>query len=294
MVGGGIQDVLVSNQIVGASKVRRLCALARNAAVAVCADHSQQIEAYGREAVDFGVELPVLVEVNVGADRCGVPPGEAAAELARQILDTPGLSFGGLQAYHAAAQHRRTPAERRAAVESAVAGVTKTLEARSLKGIHCENITGAGTGTFNLKAESGVYTELQAGSYIFMDADYARNLDGNGLPLRDFEQSLFVYATVISRPEAGRAILDAGLKAVSIDSGMPVVEGMPDVTYIGAADEHGKLILSDPGRTLRIGDKIKLIPGHCDPTVNLYDEFVCLRRNRVEALWPIMPRSAVR
>ncbi len=145
-----------------------------------------------------------------------------------------------------------------------------------------------------LEATSGVFNELQPGSYIFMDADYGRNLDEEGKPVSEFEHSLFVYTTIMSRTTKDRAIVDAGLKAHSVDSGMPLVYGMEGVEYVRASDEHGKLTLKDPGRRLRVGDKLKLIPGHCDPTVNLYDWYVCIRKNRVEAIWPITARGAFR
>jgi D-serine deaminase-like pyridoxal phosphate-dependent protein len=157
----------------------------------------------------------------------------------------------------------------------------------------CEVVSGAGTGTYRFEAGSGIWNELQAGSYVFMDADYMKNLKADGTPGSEFEQSLFVYATVMSRPTKDRAVLDAGLKSLSVDSGMPVVAGMPDVEYLRAADEHGKLTLHGPARTLPLGSKVRLIPGHCDPTVNLHDWYVCYRNDRVEALWPITARGAM-
>ena len=160
-------------------------------------------------------------------------------------------------------------------------------------GIECPTITGAGTGSFEFEAASGVYTELQCGSYIFMDADYGRNRDRDGGPFATFEPSLFVWATVMSRPAEDRAIVDAGLKALAFDSGPPIVCDEPAATYERASDEHGRLAVSAATNRLGLGDKIRLIPGHCDPTVNLYDWYVCVRGNRVEQLWPITARGAV-
>jgi 3-hydroxy-D-aspartate aldolase len=233
----------------------------------------------------------VLVEVNVGDDRCGVEPGKPALALAQQISSAPGLSFAGLQAYHGAAQHIREHAKRKEAIDGAVDKVATTIEMLKAHGLSCELVSGAGTGTYAFEAGSGVYNELQAGSYVFMDADYGRNLNAAGTPGGPFEHSLFVLATVMSHPTTERAVLDAGLKALSVDSGMPLVVGRPDVEYIRAADEHGKLALRDPQRALHIGEKVKLIPGHCDPTVNMYDWFVGYRNDRVEALWPIAARG---
>lgn len=292
MVYGGVSNVLVSNEIVGPSKIVRLLALAKQAWVAVCADHPDNVKDLNEAAVAFGVRLPVLVEINVGADRCGVEPGEPALALARQIAASPGLRFAGLQAYQGAAQHVREFAKRKEAIEAGIEKTRRTADLLARHGLTCELVTGAGTGTYRFETASGVYNEIQAGSYIFMDADYARNLAPDGSHSSEFEHSLFVWATVMSRPTKERAVLDAGLKALSVDAGLPWVVGMADVEYVRAADEHGKLALRDPDRALEIGAKVRLIPGHCDPTVNLYDWFVGYRNDRVEAIWPISARGA--
>ncbi len=293
MVYGGVPDVLVSNEIVGAAKIARLAALAKQARVAVCADDAGNVAALSEAAAAFGVRLPVLVEVNVGADRCGVEPGEPALALAKRIAASPGLRFAGLQAYQGRAQHIREYAKRKEAIDAAAEKVRRTLDLLRQHGLTCEVVSGAGTGTYPFEAASGIWNELQAGSYIFMDADYLKNLRADGTPGGEFEPSLFIYATVMSRPTKDRAILDAGLKALSVDAGMPWVVGMQDVEYIRAADEHGRLTLHDPDRTLLLGQKLRLVPGHCDPTVNLHDWYVCYRNNRVEALWPITARGAM-
>ncbi len=293
MVYGGVSNLLISNEIVGTTKIARLAALAKQARVAVCADHPANVKDLNEAALAFGVRLPVLVEINVGADRCGVEPGEPALSLARQIAASPGLRFGGLQAYHGAAQHVREFAKRKEAIDAGIEKTRRTVELLAGRGLACELVTGAGTGSYGFEAGSGVYNEVQAGSYIFMDADYARNLAPDGSPWSEFEHSLFVWATVMSRPTKDRAVLDAGHKALSVDAGLPWVVGMPDVEYIRAADEHGKLSVRNPDRALEIGTKLRLIPGHCDPTVNLYDWFVAYRNDRVEALWPITARGAI-
>ncbi|MBI3041831.1 MAG: DSD1 family PLP-dependent enzyme [Betaproteobacteria bacterium] len=291
MVEGGVPDVLVANEVVGAPKLRRLAALAKRARVAVCADDAGNVAALDEAARAAGVMLDVLVEVNVGANRCGVEPGEPAAALAHAIARSKSLRFAGLQAYQGAAQHLRKAEERRAAIEAACAKVRRTTERLAQAGIACDKVTGAGTGTYLFEAVSGVYHELQAGSYIFMDVDYSKNdWTESGIPR--FEHSLFVWATVMSRPAADRAVVDAGLKASSVDSGMPKVAEVGGAEYIKASDEHGVLKLDATAR-LAVGDKLKLIPGHCDPTVNLYDHYVCVRGGKVEAIWPITARGAV-
>jgi D-serine deaminase-like pyridoxal phosphate-dependent protein len=154
-------------------------------------------------------------------------------------------------------------------------------------GIACPVVTGAGSGTYMLEVESGAWDEIQPGSYIFMDADYAKN--EWAAPLPRFEHALFVLATVMSRA-TDRAIVDAGLKASSVDSGMPGVWKRPGLAYVAASDEHGRI----EGSPLpALGEQLWLVPGHCDPTVNLYDWYVCVRGGRVEALWPIGARGAV-
>lgn len=291
LVDGGITDVLVCNEIVGQTKLRRLASLARRARIGVCVDNVANIEELSIEAQSFGVDLRVLVEIDAGVGRCGIEPGEPAAQLAKLIDELPGLTFGGLQAYHGGAQHLRTLAERKAAIAGIVDKVNQTRAALQRAGLPCPEVTGGGTGTYRLEMESGVYTELQCGSYIFMDADYGRNRDEAGEPFRRFAQSLFVYTTVMSRPARDRAIVDAGLKAVSIDCGPPLIHDQPDLEYIFKGDEHGQVRLPDTGHSLHVGSKLLLVPGHCDPTVNMYDHFVGVRDGWVESVWPITGRG---
>jgi 3-hydroxy-D-aspartate aldolase len=153
-------------------------------------------------------------------------------------------------------------------------------------------VGGGGTGTFALEAASGVYTEIQAGSYCFMDADYARNLDEGGAPVSTFRHALFVLSTVMSAARPGVAVLDAGHKAVAIDSGMPLVWQRPDLRYVGASDEHGKLEVGSETSAPKLGEKLLLVPGHCDPTVDRHDWYVGVRAGRVECLWPVAARGA--
>ena len=185
----------------------------------------------------------------------------------------------------------RAVEDRRVAINQAVGYVNETLALIAQAGLPRGKVTGAGTGTYLFEASSAVYDEIQVGSYIFMDADYARNeWTESGIPR--FEHSLFVWSTVMSRARADVAIVDAGLKAFSVDSGMPRVVDNTQVEFLKASDEHGVIALHGQSG-FALGDKIKLIPGHCDPTVNLYDHYVCVRQNRVEALWPITARGAL-
>jgi len=291
MVEGGVMNVMVSNEVVGPAKLARLAGLAKRARVSVCVDNAQNVADLDAAARHAGVKLDVLVEVNVGANRCGVEAGKPVLDLAMRISSAKNLRFAGLHAYQGAAQHVRTPADRKAAISRAVQQVRTTVELLQAAGLRPDIVTGAGTGTYPLEANSGVYNEIQPGSYVFMDADYNRNLDESGKPIQVFEQSLFVWATVMSHSVPERAVVDAGLKALSVDSGMPLVADLPGVEFLKASDEHGVLNLPK-GTVMTVGDKIRLIPGHCDPTVNLYDWIVGVRDGKVECVWPITARGA--
>jgi D-serine deaminase-like pyridoxal phosphate-dependent protein len=298
MVEGGIPDVYVSNEIVGARKLDRLAALAHQARVMVAVDNVAAVEALGTAARKAGVKIRVLVEIDVGANRCGVPPGAPAVALAERVAREKGLTFAGLQSYQGRAQHLRTLAERTAAIGKAVAWTAETVAALGKAGLACDVVGGAGTGTFEIEGASGVYNELQAGSYVFMDADYARNLKADGTHFDTFEHALFVLATVMSTPERDRAVVDAGLKTFTFESGMPEVSGLAGALYERPSDEHGGLNLAACNERPALGDKIRLIPPHCDPTVNLHDWYVGIRgmgtpEARVESLWPVAARGAV-
>ncbi len=298
MVRGGVTNVLVSNEVIGEGKLERLAALAKEAEwLGLCIDSDEGLEQASAAAAAAGVTLRALVEIDIGAGRCGVAPGEPALRLAKAIAEAPGLAFAGLQAYHGSAQHIRDHSDRKAAIDTAIEQTRMTVDLLKADGLECEIVGGAGTGTFEFEAASGVYTELQAGSYIFMDADYARNMRADSGPFDTFEHALFVYATVMSVPGEKTAVVDAGHKAASIDSGMPEPFGMAGVAYQGPSDEHGVLKTEGSNRPPKIGQKILLVPGHCDPTVNLHDWYICVRgmgtaEAHVEDVWPVAARGA--
>jgi 3-hydroxy-D-aspartate aldolase len=284
LVEGGVRDVLITNEVVGEPKIRRLAALAERARIGVCVDDIGNL----RSLAATRARLDVYIELEVGMGRCGVAPGEPALALAREIVAAPNLRFAGLHAYHGRAQHVRSMAERRESIERAAATVRATKALFGENGIRTPLITGAGSGTFMFEVESGAWDEIQPGSYIFMDADYARN--EWAAPLPRFEHALFVLTTVMSRPSRELAIVDAGLKASSVDSGMPTLWERSDLAYLRASDEHGWV---QGPKLPALGEKLLLVPGHCDPTVNLYDWYVCTRRGVVEDLWAITARGAL-
>jgi 3-hydroxy-D-aspartate aldolase len=289
LIRGGVTDILISNQVWGQKKIERLARLAKMARVIVCVDDGANVSDLSRIMTRHDVVLEVLVEIDCGAARCGVSPGMPAVELAKQVAASSSLAFAGIQAYNGPAQHITDGEERRYAIATSTAEAARTVSLLREAGLECKIVGGAGTGTFNLEGTSGIYNELQCGSYIFMDAHYGTILGEDGGRLGGFENALFVLTSIMSRPEPGRAVCDAGLKAHSTDSGLPTVFGRPDLAFVDASDEHGKI--DDQGNTLLLGEKLKLVPGHCDPTCNLYDWYVAVRGGRVEALWPVTARG---
>lgn len=290
---GGVSNILVSNEVVGANKLARFAALSSLAEMAICVDDPAQVAALEAAGRDAGKRLTALVEIDVGGRRCGVAPGGEAVALAQAIAASPHLRFGGLQAYNGRAQHFRTLEERRTAIGETADNTRRTVDMLRQQGLACDIVGGAGTGTFEIEAQSGVFTELQAGSYVFMDADYGRNLDGAGAPVSTFRNALFVLATVMSAPRAGIAVVDAGHKAVAVDSGLPLVWQRPDIRATSLSDEHGKLEFGPETTAPKLGEKLRLVPGHCDPTVDRYDWYVGVRNGRVECVWPIAARGAM-
>jgi 3-hydroxy-D-aspartate aldolase len=286
-VASGIKDVLITNEIVSRQKLRTVAELAHSARVGICVDDAGQVLALGEATNGKGVIIDVFVEVDVGHGRCGMGVGPEIGEVAGLINTTDGLRFAGLQAYHGSAQHFRSLSDRMIAIEGAGRLVRSAVEALSSAGISCPRVTGAGTGSYAIEIETGEYDEVQPGSYIFMDADYAKNeLDSKAVA---FQQSLLVHATVMSVAVNGQAVLDAGYKALSVDSGFPVV-WQKDLSVLGMSDEHTR-IQQETAAPLRLGDRICLVPGHIDPTVNLHDWYVGVRNGNVEALWPIAAKG---
>ncbi len=241
------------------------------------------------------MKIDVLPEVDAGQGRCGVSSADALMALVEAIDTYPALRFAGLQGYHGGAQHVRGWQQRRETAQRAAeltAGYLRHLEAR---GLRCQVVTGGGTGTAEFDIASGVYTEIQPGSYLFMDADYGANeWSGAFRP----EHSLFIAATVMSATRPGHAVCDVGLKTVAVDSGLPRVwprqADDAALSYVAANDEHGVLEVAEGTGHDPFGTRIWLVPGHCDPTVNLYDAYVCVRGGVVEAVWKIEARGLSR
>ncbi|QHQ36932.1 3-hydroxy-D-aspartate aldolase BhcC [Algicella marina] len=289
---GGIKDVLVSNQVRDPAKIDRLARLPKLGARTICCvDDVANVADLSAAAQKHGTEIECLVEIDCGAGRCGVTTTPEVVEIAKAIDAAPGLKFSGIQAYQGAMQHMDEYEDRKAKIDIAVAMVKDAVDALKAEGLECDIVGGGGTGSYYFEGNSGVYNELQCGSYAFMDADYGRihDKDGNRIDQGEWENALFILTSVMSHAKAEKAICDAGLKAQSVDSGLPFIYGRDDVEYIKCSDEHG--VISDPKGVLKVNEKLKLVPGHCDPTCNVHDWYVGVRNGKVETIWPVSARG---
>ena len=291
-VRGGIEDVLVSNQVRDPAKIDRLARLPKfGSKITVCVDDVANVAELSAAAERHGTTLHCFVEIDCGAGRCGVTTTPAVVEIARAIAAAPGLNFAGIQAYQGAMQHLDSYAERKAKLDAAIAQVRDAVDALTEAGLKPEFVSGGGTGSYYFESNSGLYNELQCGSYAFMDADYGRihDKDGKRIDQGEWENALFILTSVMSHAKADKAIVDAGLKAQSVDSGLPFIYGRRDVEYVKCSDEHG--VVADPEGVLKINEKLRLVPGHCDPTCNVHDWYVGVRNGKVETLWPVSARG---
>jgi D-threonine aldolase len=290
-VAKGIQSIHISNEFVGANKVAMAIELAQYVRLSVCVDHLAQVDAIGSAASEAGVAIAVLPEVDIGQGRCGVTSHDDLVALVDGLSRHDCLRFGGLQAYHGGIQHLANWEQRRRAASLAADNAAQYVQFLDARGITCPVVTGGGTGTAEFDVASGVFTEIQAGSYIFMDGHYGSNRwEGRFQP----EHSLFIASTVMSTAKAGLAVCDVGLKGVAVDSGLPMIKtGEYDgqLRYIAANDEHGILEIAPGDLRDRLGERLLLIPGHCDPTANLYQEYVCFRSDLIECMWDIDARG---
>lgn len=308
MVAGGVNNVFISNEVVAPAKLARVADLAHQVAaergqLAIAVDSVEGVRRLAHEMNERRrggqpAVIDVFVEIDVGQGRCGVTPGQSAVDLALEVRKHPPLRFAGLQAYHGKAQHLRTPRERREAIAIVARDVRFTKKLIEDEGVSVGLITGAGTGSMLYETASGVYGELQAGSFLFMDADYAANERDPAQPA--FEHALFVKSQVMSCGLL-HAVCDAGHKSHAIDSGLPKVltmEPTGELEYANGGDEHGILRPANGNqRVPRLDETIWLVPGHCDPTVNLHGHMVGvvggLEKGRVDKIIRVDARGAV-
>lgn len=291
MAAGGLGDLLVTTPVVGAIKVRRLLDLTHKAKVTVVVDDGANVAELAHAAKAAGVILDLLVDVDVGQGRTGVPPGSKAAELAALIARSQGLRFLGLQGYQGKLQSVAALDERTGLVKDAMIKLGESARLVREAGIECRIISGGGTGSFPIDLDLRVLNELQPGSYITMDTTYAKVQLGDNEDRHPLGHPLTILASVVSRPARDRVVVDVGWKAASSDSGTPLVAGDQRLAYEFAGDEHG-IVRSTAGPLELIpGDRVQLIPSHCDTTVNLYDRFIVHRNGRLEGGWAIEARG---
>ena len=291
-VRGGIKDVLVSNQVRDPAKIDRLARLPKlGSRIIVCVDDLANIAELSAAAQKHATQLEVFVEIDCGAGRCGVTTTEDVVKIAKAADAAKGLKFTGIQAYQGAMQHIESYVARKEKLDTAIAMVKEAVAGLEAAGLKPELVSGGGTGSYYFDSGSNVYNELQCGSYAFMDADYGRILDKDGkrIDKGEWENALFILTSVMSHAKADKAICDAGLKAQSVDSGLPFVYGRDDVKYIKCSDEHG--VIEDTKGVLKVNEKLRLVPGHCDPTCNVHDWYVGVRNGKVETVWPVSARG---
>jgi D-serine deaminase-like pyridoxal phosphate-dependent protein len=277
LADAGITDILIANQIVGPQKMQRLAQLAKRTQLRVCVDHMDNVEQLSPAMQAVGATLGVLIEIDIGMNRCGIPPGESAVPLARRIAKSAGLRFDGLQGYDGHLQLLPDANERRARCEQGLKELVATRRFLEQAGLEVPIVTGAGTGTWEFVAGYPGVTEIQPGSFVLMDAIYHTVRP-------EFGCALSILATVIStRPEW--YVLDAGSKAISKDFGMPIIRGKPEEKVTRLSEEHAN-VACDPV-PVKVGDRREVIPAHCCATMNLHRQCIGVRQGKIEAVWPI-------
>jgi D-serine deaminase-like pyridoxal phosphate-dependent protein len=284
LVAGGINEILIANEVIGPAKIARLVNLAAHSQVMVAVDDAGNVADLNAAAMAKGIQLRVVIEVDIGMRRCGVAPGQPVLDLARHIMAAPGLRFEGLMGYEGHTIFTPDPEERRAKTEPSIKLLVDSADLVRQAGIPVNIVSSGGTGTHFITGAYPGVSELQVGSYITMDSQYR---EGVGI---DFAYGLTVLATVVSAHDDGRAITDAGLKTMTRDFGMPVVLDPPGWKVTALAEEHGFLERVD-GVPLKRGDKVQIVPNHGCTTINLHDQYYVVRRGVLEAIWPIAARG---
>ncbi|HVW74362.1 MAG TPA: DSD1 family PLP-dependent enzyme, partial [Rhizomicrobium sp.] len=275
LVGAGIGSVLITSPLVTEAAIRRLLALNAAASGLMAVTDSEPIVRHlAQAAFSAGQTLKLLVDIDIGHHRTGIAPGRPARALAQAIAQSPGLEFAGIQGYAGHLMHLADRAERQARSATALEGLRLTCDQLTGVGLAPGIVSGGGTGSFDIDPAMQVLTELQAGSYIFMDRQY--NDVWGGQDRAPFETSLFVLTRVVSANHPGMATTDAGLKAFSTDAGAPLISFGPGSAYSFFGDEYGCIALLDDGLA-RLGDAVVCVVPHCDPTVNLYGQYLVVR-----------------
>lgn len=282
----GIPDLLIANYIVGPRKVERLVALRRTADPIVIFDHIDQALPISRAMAESGQSVRAILEVDIGLDRAGVQPGKPAVELAKKVVELPGIEFVGVMGYEGHLLTIDDHGEKAARICASLNKLNETVERLEAAGIRCPIVSCGGTGSLPFSAAHPGITELQAGGVIFMDAFYRYKCH-----LENFRFALTILVTVVSRPAPDRAIIDAGRKTMNMEIAMPQVMGRDDITVDRLSAEHGALKLGPTARDLKIGDRLELIPGYGDLTTVLHNQFFVLKDDRLVDIWPLTARG---
>lgn len=285
----GIKDIFITNQIVDKNKINILSELNKSNDIKICVDNLNNIKDINHIAQNEGVVIDLMIEINCGGGRCGVNSYDEFYGYYKLIREMDYVNFKGVQAYNGSSQHIYEKGERHRESERTYSIIREYLRYLDKENHEDIEISGGGTGTLEFDIESGLFTETQAGSYLFMDMDYARVAGDSEKGVRGFDNSLFVITSVISKPSPEIAVCDAGLKSHSVDSGYPLVHGDRGLTVTGVSDNH--CVIKDRNNSLNINDRILLIPGHCDPTCNLYDRYLIINSDVVSDIWDIDARG---
>ncbi|MSR57453.1 MAG: DSD1 family PLP-dependent enzyme [Planctomycetaceae bacterium] len=286
MAAGGVRDILIANMIVGERKWERVAALCRHADPIVASDHYAQVEPLAAVCRRRGVEVRVIIEVNLGLDRVGISPGRDTLELARAIDNLEGMKFAGIMGYEGHLLQIAEPADKERQIRESMQTLVGCKDQIGKSGIACDIVSAGGTGSYQYTVKCPGVTEIQAGGGIFMDPFYRLNCQ-----VHDLEYALTVLATVVSRPTLERAVLDSGRKTMNPDVALPVVVGHDDAVVKRLSAEHCELTLGPKSQDLKIGDQVELVVGYGDFTTVLHDEFYGFRGNRLETVWPILGRG---
>ena len=296
LADGGVTGILITSPVAAPRAIERLAALARRAErLMVVVDHPAVARRIDAALAETGAALDVILDIDPGLARTGVASAEAAVALARAISGLPRLNWRGVQFYCGSQQHIADYAERRAAIVERTGYLKSVIAALTDAGFAPEIVTGSGTGTHRIDLDLGVFTELQAGSYVFMDTQYL-DCDLTGDSDVPFETALGVDARVVSANHAGHVTIDAGFKSLSTDGGVAIVRrGAPaNARFAFMGDEHAAVIAPDIGEQLLPGDPVTLTVPHCDPTVNLYDHYHVVEGDTLVAIWPVSARGRAR
>jgi 3-hydroxy-D-aspartate aldolase len=293
MLAGGITKILITSPVVTDDKIRRLLALCQKSSeVEIVVDYIQGADRISALAGEMNLNIGVLVDLDPGMGRTGIEPGQKALELVQHIGDAcPNLTFNGLQMYIGNCMHVHGFEKRRDKYLHLISRGIETKKLLETNGIQVPVFSGGGTGTYDIDAQLGALTDLQAGSYMFMDVEY-RDIGGQGTEtFLDFEPSLFSLVTAISKPQDRLITVDAGIKCLATDTGYPEFRDIEGATYHFGGDEHGIIQLNNASREINLGDRLSVITPHCDPTVNLYDYYYPYRQGTVTEIWPISARG---